>query len=154
MSFLTARRLVLRRALANGSANRIRPFAPSLPAEALDQLARVETVVPDVEVALAREAAHRLAVLAHAVGHDPRRRSAGEADVAAGDLDARRHPLDVPLPRSGQRLVEVVRAEDEPAVGGREPPKFEMWASPHACTTMPESGVAARSAAITAAAPR
>jgi len=38
--------------------------------------------------------------------------------------------------------------------GAAKPPKFEMWASPQACTTMPERGVVARSAAITAAAPR
>ncbi len=38
--------------------------------------------------------------------------------------------------------------------GAANPPKFEMWASPQACTTMPESGVEARSAAMTAAAPR
>ena len=39
-----------------------------------------------------------------------------EPDVAAGDLGAGGHPLDVPLPRAGQRLVEIVRAEDESAV--------------------------------------
>ena len=38
--------------------------------------------------------------------------------------------------------------------GAPNPPKFEMWASPHAWIAMPESGVAARSAAMTAAAPR
>ena len=38
--------------------------------------------------------------------------------------------------------------------GAAKHPKFEMCASPHACTTMPDEGVAARSAAITAAAPR
>ena len=85
-------------------------------AEAIDELARVEALVPDVEVALAREAAHRLAVLAHAGRHDPPPAICREPDVAAGDLGAGRHPLDVPLPRAGQRLVEVVRAEHEPAV--------------------------------------
>ena len=38
--------------------------------------------------------------------------------------------------------------------GAANPPKFEMCASPHACTMSPEDGVRARSAAITAAAPR
>ena len=33
-------------------------------------------------------------------------------------------------------------------------PKLEAWASPHACTISPEAGEPARSAAITAAAPR
>ncbi len=38
--------------------------------------------------------------------------------------------------------------------GAANPPKFEMCASPQTCTTRPELGVSARSAAITAAAPR
>src|SRR6185503_5822851 len=38
-------------------------------AEVIDQLARVEPVIPDVEVALVREVAHPLAVLAYAGGH-------------------------------------------------------------------------------------
>jgi hypothetical protein len=33
-------------------------------------------------------------------------------------------------------------------------PKFSRWASPHACTRSPLTGVEARASAITAAAPR
>ena len=40
-----------------------------------------------------------------------------EAEIARGDLEARREPLDVPLPGPGQRLVEVVDVEDQLAVG-------------------------------------
>ena len=43
-----------------------------------------------------------------------------EAAVAAGDGEARDEPLDVPLERAGKRLVEVVEAEDDLAVGGGE----------------------------------
>ena len=39
-----------------------------------------------------------------------------EAPVAPRDGEARDQPLHVPLERAGQRLVEVVHAEDEPAV--------------------------------------
>ena len=37
-----------------------------------------------------------------------------------GDLEARHQTLDVPFERPGQRLVEVVDAEDQPPVGSRE----------------------------------
>jgi hypothetical protein len=67
-------------------------------------------------MALGSEAAHPLAILPHAGGHDPPAAISWEPDVATGDLGAGRHPLDVPFPRTGQRLVEVVRTEHEPAV--------------------------------------
>ena len=38
--------------------------------------------------------------------------------------------------------------------GVAKPPKLRQWQSPAACTIWPLTGVAARSAAITAAAPR
>ena len=38
--------------------------------------------------------------------------------------------------------------------GEPKAPKFERWASPHACTENPDSGLPARSAAMIAAAPR
>ena len=43
-----------------------------------------------------------------------------EAAIAPGDGEARGEPLDVPLERAGERLVEVVEAEDELAVGRGE----------------------------------
>ena len=43
-----------------------------------------------------------------------------ESAIAAGDREARHEPLDVPLERPGQRLVEVVDAEHQPPVGSRE----------------------------------
>src|SRR5207248_1590570 len=41
-----------------------------------------------------------------------------EVPVAAGDLEARREPLHVPLERTRQRFVEVVEVEDELALRG------------------------------------
>ncbi len=120
VSFLTARRLVLRRA----SGERLRELDPALraqlPAKAVDELAGVQALIPDIQMAFGREAAHRLAVLTHAGQHNRCPAIRREADVAPGDLGAGGHPLDVPLPRAGQRLVEVVRAEDEPAIRSRE----------------------------------
>ena len=110
--------------LAPRLGERLREHDPALraqsPAEAVDELARVEPVVPDLQVALLGEAAHPLAILADARPHHPPPAIRGQTDVATGDLDAGRHPLDVPLPRAGQRLVEVVGPEDEPAVRNRE----------------------------------
>ena len=51
--------------------------------------------------------------------HDPPF-GVGEADVAPGDGQARREPLDVPLEGAGQGLVEVVEVEHEAAVGRGE----------------------------------
>ena len=96
-------------------------LAPQSTAEAVDELARIDALVPHVEVADLREAAHRLAVLPDACGDEPTPAVLLQPDVTACDLDARGHPLDIPLPRPGQRLVEVVRSEDQPAVGSGEP---------------------------------
>ena len=41
----------------------------------------------------------------------------------AGDLQARRQALDVPLPRPGQGLVEVVDVEHQAALRGGEHPE-------------------------------
>src|SRR5207248_416865 len=68
----------------------------------------VEARVPDVEVAHARELGHGGAVLAHGRGHDPPADLGSESPVAPGDLEARSQALDVPLPRAGEGLVEVV----------------------------------------------
>ncbi len=80
----------------------------------------VEARVPDVEVALGGEVAHRLAVGANHGPDDLHPRLAPQAVFAGGDREAGAEALDVPLPRPGQRLVEVVEVEDEAPVGGGE----------------------------------
>ena len=77
-----------------------------------------------------------------------------EAAVAPGHGEARGEPLEVPLPRARKRLVEVVEVEDQRASGAANPPKFDRCASPHIWARSPLTGVAARSAAMIAAAPR
>jgi hypothetical protein len=74
--------------------------------------------------------------------------------LPGGDGEAGRQPLEVPLERGRQGLVEVVDVEDQAPVGAANMPKFSRCASPHACTRIPVVGVCARSQAIGAAAPR
>ena len=71
-----------------------------------------------------------------------------EATIAPRDGEARDEPLDVPLERAGQRLVEVVDAEDERRSGAAKPPKFDRWASPQSCVWRPVRAPVARSDAI------
>src|SRR5947209_15638041 len=76
--------------------------------EVVHELARVNSLVPDVEVAFGGEVTHRLAVLAYAIGDQPPAAIRRDVNVAGGDLRACRHPLDIPLPWPGERLTEVV----------------------------------------------
>ena len=46
-----------------------------------------------------------------------------ESPIARDDVQAAREPLDVPFPRAGNRLVEVVDVEHEAAFGRRELPE-------------------------------
>ena len=62
----------------------------------------------------------------HARQHDLRPRRVVPAVVAPGDLEARREPLHVPLPRTGERLVEVVHVEDQPSLGRAEHPEVRQ----------------------------
>ena len=81
--------------------------------------------VPDGEVAQGREVAHRAAVGGHGGPHDGGAFLAGEPVLPAGDDQAGRQPFDVPFPRAGQRLVEVVDVEHQVAFGRGEQPEVE-----------------------------
>ena len=77
----------------------------------------VDRVVPDLEIAHLGVAAHPPAVArTHA-----RRRLGGLGLVAAhearGDGSARRQTLEIPFPRPGMDLVEIVDGEDQVALG-------------------------------------
>jgi len=60
---------------------------------------------------------HRGAVSRRGRKSNPAPFFSGEAAAAAGHGHARHQPLDVPLERAGQRLVEVVQIEDQPPFG-------------------------------------
>ena len=81
---------------------------------------QVEPREPDVDVAHPGEVVHGLAVRAHHGPVDDLALLGVEPAVAAGDREARHEPLDVPLERPWQRLVEVVDAEDQPPVRSGE----------------------------------
>ena len=80
----------------------------------------IDPRVPDVEVRHARVLVHRRAVRARHGPVDPVALVVAEAAIATGHREARDEPLHVPLERTGQRLVEVVDAEDEPSIGSGE----------------------------------
>ena len=105
---------------------------------------------------IAGELAHRRRGSAPtAATHDVAPLLGREAVVAAGDREAGGQPLDVPLPRAGERLVEVVDVEDQPALGrGEHAEVGQVRVAAAAARCSPERGVAARSAAMISAAPR
>ena len=82
-----------------------------------EQVVDVDARVPDVEVAHRGERADVLPVRASDLLVDRGALLLVEAAVTPGDGEARSETLDVPLERPGERLVEVVEAEDELAVG-------------------------------------
>ena len=84
------------------------------------QIVGGEVRVPGLEGTHLCRAAHRVAVLADARGDDVTPVGRREAEVAARDLEARRQTFNVPLPRAGERLVEVVDVEEHLAFGRRE----------------------------------
>ena len=63
---------------------------------------------------------HRRAVLTRAGQHHRPPLGVREPIVAPGDVQTCRQPLQVPLPRPGKRLVEVVQVEHEPTFGRAE----------------------------------
>ena len=76
--------------------------------------------VPEVERSQRGGFGHVFAVAAHGGRDDPVARRRPEAPFERDDVHARRQPLDVPLPRSRQGLVEVVDVEDQAASGSGE----------------------------------
>src|SRR5262245_26532133 len=73
----------------------------------------IEVRVPDFEIALLSELGHRLAVGTRHVEYAGAPVARGKAVLAAGELDADHEPLEIPFPWSWQRLVEIVRVEDQ-----------------------------------------
>ena len=84
------------------------------------QLVQVRVRVPDSQVRHRGEGPHRLPVAGDG-GRDDLAAVLGAEPVAAGGyLHAGGQPLDVPFPRAGRRLIEVVDVEDQAALGGAE----------------------------------
>jgi len=116
VSFASARSLSLRRALAVTRARRQVGLGSS-GGQLLDEAVDVDARVQTIQVALGRERPHRLAYSRRRRAHDRARRERGRIpSVAAGDLQARRQPLERPTPTAPVGLVEVVEVEDQAAV--------------------------------------
>jgi hypothetical protein len=82
----------------------------------LQQHARIELVIPGTESSQLGRMAHPLPIFAHSSHHDRTPVSGGEAPITSHDLEAGGEPLDVPLPRARQGLIEVVDVEEHPAL--------------------------------------
>src|SRR6185437_3162275 len=87
------------------------PPAPDLLADQLEQHPGLEMLVPRVQAPHPGGAAHPAPVFPDP-GHDHGAAvGPGEASVPSHDLEARRQPFHVPLPRAGEGLVEIVDVE-------------------------------------------
>ena len=106
----------LGQALADGLALALLELGPELDL----QLVHVGPGVPDIQVVHGREAAHRLPVLADSGQDDLAALPGRHSVVPCGHFQARREPLDVPFPWSGQRLIEVVDVEHQQPLGRSE----------------------------------
>ena len=124
-----------------GALGRLAPqLAPArLFGDLVEKFPRLEMVVPHVESALLGGLADALAVSVHAGDHDVATIGGREAAVTTHDLEARGEALDVPLPRAGQGLVEVVDVEDELPFGCSE--HAEVRQMRVAATLHPYSGM-------------
>jgi hypothetical protein len=83
-----------------------------LRSELADRVLDVQVRVPHVDEMLLRERAHRRPVTLSAGQHDLAAVFPAEPVVPACHGQAGRQPLDIPLERAGQGLVEVVDVED------------------------------------------
>ena len=92
-------------------------------AEPRQHLLHVDPGVPDVEEAHRRRVGHRRAIGLRGGARGRTLVLPPVAVVARRDDEARDEALDVPLERRGERLVEVVEVEDEPAVRRGEHPE-------------------------------
>ena len=89
-----------------------------------DPRAGADVRVPHVHEVLMGKRAHRCPVALGRREHDLATFLSGEPVVPAGHGQAGRQPLDVPLERAGQGLVEVVDIEDQPPRGRGERPEI------------------------------
>ena len=110
--------------------------------------------VPDLERGVRGEAAHGLAVGGAGARERPRppRWSAPFSRAATATLATRR--LTSHSHGAGRVSSKSLTSKISRRSGVAKTPKLETWASPMACTRRPLIGEAARSAAMTAAAPR
>ena len=86
----------------------------------LSSIAGFEVVVPRAQAPHPGGLAHPVPVLSDPGHHDRAPVGRGKATVTSHDLETGREALDVPFPRAGQGLVEIVDVENHPALGRAE----------------------------------
>src|SRR6185437_5360090 len=84
--------------------------------ENLENAVEIDAIVPDVQRAHRGVVGHSFPVGAHGLRRRLRRLAVKEVEMAGGDDDASRQPLDVPLPGSGQSFIEIVDVEEDVAL--------------------------------------
>ena len=87
---------------------------------------QIDLVVPDVERPHRGVIADPLAVFANDIHRDACRVAVGKLQMMGRDHHARRQPLQIPLERRRQRLVEIVDVEDHVALRRREPAEIHQ----------------------------
>ena len=92
-----------------------RPFPVQQCAETGQDLLNVEMGVPHRHHGHPCQLAHRLAIRPDGTLHDPTAHLLRDLVLASGDFEARRQSLDIPLPRTRRRFVEIVDVEEEMA---------------------------------------
>ena len=110
--------------LVDGVPDVRRPLGVQQRAETGQDLLHVEMRVPHRHHREHGQLPHGLAVGPDGPPHDPRPHLLGDAVLAAGDLEAGGQSLDVPLPRAGRGLVEVVDIEEEVTLRRTEDPEI------------------------------
>jgi hypothetical protein len=103
--------------------DRLEPAGVDRRLQTVGELVDVEPQGPQVDRAHAGELVHRLAIGARRRARDLPALACVEAAVTPGHGAAGGEALEVPLPRTFQRLVEVVEVEHERAVGRGERPE-------------------------------
>ena len=118
----------------------LEPFRLDLGLELADGLLDVQVGIPDVQERLLGEGAHRRAVPLGCRQDDLAAGFGGEPVVPSRHGQAGGQPLDVPLERAGQGLVEIVDVEDQPPLRRGERPEIGQVRIPAQLHPKPRRG--------------
>ena len=118
----------------------LNPFALIWDLNSAQDRLDVQVRVPDVQEGLPREPAHRGAVTLSRRQDDLAPGLGGEPAVPPGHGQARGQPLDVPLERPGQGLIEVVDVEDQPPLRRGERTEIRQVRVPAQLHPQPRGG--------------
>ena len=79
----------------------------------IEQVVDIDPLIPDIDRPHLGEAGHVLAVATCTHKYRIARLPSLKVIVASGDDEASREPFDIPLPRRGQRFIEIVDVEND-----------------------------------------